>query len=225
MAITTRISFFFLSLLLFTLVRADRPILHRRSRARAFIELQCQTTLYPDLCVRCLSYYVNNFTTTLSHQQLAQFALKVSLVKAESTQTYVTEVAKELKRRKANDYQSVKECLDQINDGVEQLSNSIKETQKIKENGETIDFPWHASNVQTWMSTALTDASTCIDGFSGRAIGGKTKAMIKAKVLNLQQVTSNALALFNRLLQRLLQHRLLHGLLHVFFCLQIRQRD
>ncbi|KAI3449109.1 hypothetical protein Pfo_005774 [Paulownia fortunei] len=202
MACTIRVSFFLLSLLIFTLVRAENPIVHRRSRARAFIELQCQTTLYPDLCMRCLSYYVSNFTTTLSHQQLAQIALKVSLAKAESTQTYVTEVAKELKERKAKDYQAVKECLDQINDGVEQLSNCIKETQKIKENGESSDFPWHASNVQTWMSTALTDASTCIDGFSGRAIGGKTKAMIKAKVLNLEQVTSNALALFNRFAAR-----------------------
>ncbi|KAL3624496.1 hypothetical protein CASFOL_031164 [Castilleja foliolosa] len=196
-------SLFLLSLLIFfTLVRAEQPVVHRRSRARAFIEFQCRTTLYPDLCVRSLSYYVHNFTYPLSHRQLAQFALKVSLNRAESTQTYVIEVAKELKQRKAKDYQAVKECLDQINDGVEQLSNSIKETQMIKENGETSDFPWHASNIKTWMSTALTDASSCVDRFSGRAMGGKMKAMIKARVLNLLQVTSNALCLFNRFAAR-----------------------
>lgn len=200
MAQTNKISFLLLSLLISALVHAEHPILRRRSRARAFIEAQCHTTLYPDLCIRSLSYYVSNFTTTLSHQQLAQIALKVSLAKAESTKTYVTHVANELKQTKS--YQAVKECLDQINDGVEQLSNCIKETQMIKENGETVDFPWHASNVQTWMSTALTDASMCIDGFSGRAVGGKTKALIKAKVLNLEQATSNALALFNRFAAR-----------------------
>ncbi|PIN05323.1 Pectinesterase [Handroanthus impetiginosus] len=108
------------------------------------------------------------------------------------------EVAKELKQIKAKGYQAVKECLDQINDGVEQLTNCIKEIQNIKENAKSDHFPWYASNVQTWMSTALTDASMCIDGFSGRALGGKKKAIIKAKVLNLEQVTSNALALFNR---------------------------
>ncbi|KAL2251393.1 UNVERIFIED_CONTAM: Pectinesterase inhibitor 9 [Sesamum indicum] len=202
MALKITLFFVLLSLLVLTLVQAEHPVVRRRSRARAFIELQCQTTLYPDLCVRCLSYYVSNFTTTLSHQQLAQIALKVSLERAESTQAYVTEVAKELKQRKAKDYRAVKECLDQINDGVDQLTNCIKETRMIKENGTSSDFPWHASNVQTWMSTALTDASMCMDGFSSRAIEGKKKAIIKAKVLNLEQATSNALALFNRFAAR-----------------------
>lgn len=200
------LSFLIFCLLSLTLVQAEHPIVRRRSRARAFIELQCQKTLYPDLCTRSLSYYVNNFTTTLSQQKLSQFALRVSLARAESTQAYVTEVAKGLKKTKGKDVIAVKECLDQINDGVAQLSNCIKETSNIKENGESSDFPWHASNVQTWMSAALTDASFCIDGFSGRALGGKTKAMIKAKVLNLQQVTSNALSLFNRFAARYRSH-------------------
>ncbi|KAK4411270.1 Pectinesterase inhibitor 9 [Sesamum angolense] len=202
MAQILRLSCILLSLFLLTLVQAEHPVVHRRSRARAFIELQCKTTLYPSLCVRSLSSYVSNFTTTLSHRQLAQIALKVTLARAESTRAYVTGVAKWLNQTKARDYQAVKECLDQINDGVDQLANCIKETQNIKEDGEANDFPWHASNVQTWMSTALTDTGMCIDGFSGRAIGGTTKAMIKAKVLNLQQVTSNALALFNRFAAR-----------------------
>lgn len=197
-----RLPFFLLCLLLSTSVQAGHPTARRRSRARAFIESQCEATLYSNLCIRYLSYYVNNFTTTLSHRKLAQIALKVSLGKAESTRAYVTEVAKELEVKKAKYYQAIKDCLDQINDGVVQLSNCIKETEMIKENGGSSDFPWHASNVQTWMSAALTDASMCIDGFSGRAIGGKTKALIKAKVLNLEQTTSVSLALFNRFAAR-----------------------
>ncbi|KAK4416015.1 Pectinesterase inhibitor 9 [Sesamum alatum] len=202
MAPKIRFSFLFLSLLVLTLVRAEHPVVRQRSRARAFIELQCQATLYPDLCIRYLSYYVSNFTTTLSSHLLVHIALKVSLERAESTQAYVTEVAKELKQTKAKDYRAVKECLDQINDGIDQLTNSINETRMIKENGTSSDFPWHASNVQTWMSTALSDVSTCMDVFSNRAIGSKKKAIIKAKVLNLEQATSNALALFNRFASR-----------------------
>ncbi|XP_022851656.1 pectinesterase inhibitor 9-like [Olea europaea var. sylvestris] len=188
---------FILLLVIFSVATAKHPAIRRRSRARAFIEFQCQATLYQDLCVRCLSNYIANFTTTQTHEQLAHIALKVSLSRAQSTRAYVTEVAKQLKQTKAKDYRAVEDCLDQINDGVDQLTNCIKEVEKIKENGGS-EFPWHASNVETWMSTAQSDASICIDGFSGRAIGGKTKAMIKAKVLNLEQVTSISLALFNR---------------------------
>ncbi|XP_022856060.1 pectinesterase inhibitor 9-like [Olea europaea var. sylvestris] len=131
----------------------------------------------------------------------AQIALRVSLARAVSTRAFVTEVAKQFKYTKAKDYQAIKDCLDQINDGVDQLTNCINETQNITQYGQS-EFPWHASNVQTWMSTAQTDATTCIDGFSGRTIGGKTRALIKAKVLNLAQVTSNALALFNKFAAR-----------------------
>ncbi|XP_051145339.1 pectinesterase inhibitor 9-like [Andrographis paniculata] len=201
MKLKSRVFFFLLSLVILTsVVEASPRIVHKRSRARSFIEAQCKTTLYYDLCVRSLSYYLGNYTSTLSRQSLAQFALKVSLVKAHSTKAYVMRVTKALELEqlgKTSYYLQVKECLDQINDGVKQLTNCIKETQKIQENGESTDFRWRASNVMTWMSAAETDASTCINGISGRAIGGKTKATIKAKLVNLEQSTSIALALFN----------------------------
>ncbi|CAI9764796.1 unnamed protein product [Fraxinus pennsylvanica] len=188
---------FILLLFISSVAWAKHPAVRGRSRARAFVEFQCQATLYPDLCVRCLSYYLSNFTKTQTHEQLVNIALRVSLSRAQSTRAYVTDVAKQLKQTKAKDYQAVKDCLDQINDGVDQLTNCIKEVEEIKENGGS-EFPWHASNVETWMSTVQSDASICINGFSSRAIGGKTKAMIKAKVINLEQVTSISLALFNR---------------------------
>ncbi|XP_052193758.1 pectinesterase inhibitor 9-like [Diospyros lotus] len=139
-----------------------------------------------------------------SSEQLAQFALMVSLAKAQHAKAYVTKVAAETKSMKFKEYQVVKDCLDQINDGVDQLRQSIKEIQQISRDGEE-NFMWHTSNVQTWVSTALTDAMTCLDGFSSRAMGGKVRlvrATIKGKLLNVVQVTSNALALFNRFAAR-----------------------
>ncbi|KAI8026598.1 Pectinesterase inhibitor 9 [Camellia lanceoleosa] len=167
--------------------------------ARAFVELQCRATLYPRLCIQYLS--INANTSEQSPQQLAQLALMVCLARAQYTRAYVTKVASQLKKMKAKEYQAVKDCLDQINDGVDQLSQSIIELKRIIQDGEG-NFMWHMSNVQTWLSTALTDANGCIDGFSGHAMGGKVKATIKARVLNVAQMTSNALALFNRFAAR-----------------------
>ncbi|GAA0143891.1 hypothetical protein LIER_04469 [Lithospermum erythrorhizon] len=169
----------------------------RRSRAsRAYVMAQCRTTRYPDLCVRCLAD-----STAQTPQHLAQIALRVSLSRARYARSYMIQVAKELKRSKAKEYQVVKDCLEQINDGVDQLTRSVFELQRIDEHGEG-KFLWHQNNVQTWASAALTDALTCMDGFSGHAMNGKKKAIIKAKVLNVAQVTSNALALFNRFAAR-----------------------
>ncbi|KAL2553028.1 Pectinesterase inhibitor 11 [Forsythia ovata] len=134
-----RLSFLFF--FVFSLVGAMHPVIHRQSRARAFVESQCRATLYPELYVRCLSNLVTNSNgTQLSHQQLAQTALRVSLARAQSTRIYITEVSKQLKKSKAKDYQQVKDCFDQINDGVDEITNSIKELQQMNEDGES-EFP------------------------------------------------------------------------------------
>ncbi|KAK6777480.1 hypothetical protein RDI58_024197 [Solanum bulbocastanum] len=169
-------------------------------RTMTFIETQCRRTRYHELCVRTLSNYVN--ATSQDPQEIAQVALKVSLAKAINTKYYIMKVCKEfnqINKSNKNNNQAAKDCLDQISDGVSQLTNSVKELQHLRLDGERA-FEWHQSNVQTWLSTVLTDAYTCMEGMTNlghASMGGKVKAMIKAKVLNVAQVTSNALGLFN----------------------------
>ncbi|XP_049380924.1 21 kDa protein-like [Solanum stenotomum] len=161
-----------------------------------FIESQCKHTRYPGLCVSSLATHLN--PTSQDPQEIAQAALKVSIVKAVYTKNYLQIVSKELKQKKAKEYQAVKDCLDQMSDSVSELTNSFKEFEHMKsaEYSEG-DFAWCQSNVQTWLSTVLTDTYICMDGFYGYPMGGKRMAMIKARVLNVAQVTSNTLVLFN----------------------------
>nr|GEY92877.1 pectinesterase inhibitor 9-like [Tanacetum cinerariifolium] len=60
------------------------------------------------------------------------------------------------------------------------------------------NFMWHESNVQTWISAALTDATTCIDGIIGDGISKSEKAMMQDRILKVKQLASNSLALFTR---------------------------
>uniref|UniRef100_A0A6N2MSA1 Pectinesterase inhibitor domain-containing protein n=1 Tax=Salix viminalis TaxID=40686 RepID=A0A6N2MSA1_SALVM len=169
----------------------------RRSRARAYVENECNKTRYPSLCIQYLAVSANS--TIQTPQQLAQAALSVSLYKALQTRTFMMKVAKELKAMKSKDYQAVKDCLDQICDSVDQLSESVRELHRLERldvaGGD--DAFWHISNVETWVGSAMTDASTCLDEFSGRDMS-KLRAIIKAKVLNVAQTASNALSMFHR---------------------------
>lgn len=111
-------------------------------------------------------------------------------------------VAKELKAMRAKEYPAVRDCSQQIDDSVNQLSQSIRELRRLDPiikagTGMTDDTFWHIDNVETWVSAALTDASSCLDEFPGHRLS-KMKATIKGKVLNVAQLTSNALALFHR---------------------------
>ncbi|KAI4354844.1 hypothetical protein L6164_003675 [Bauhinia variegata] len=181
-----------------TLAPVEPSSMAKNSQKRAFIEASCKTTRYPDLCLRCLAKFANTNYTIETPQQLAHVALSVSLSRSLYTRAYLLKVAKEFKAVKNGiEYQIIQDCLRQINDSVDQLGLSIKELRRLNRNSNVDDVLWHISNVETWVSTALTDASTCVGSFPGHRMS-KTKAAIKVKALNVAQVTSNALALFHK---------------------------
>lgn len=167
----------------------------KNSNPMDFIKASCKATRYPALCVRCLSGYASAIKQ--NDRQLAQTALSVSLTKVRSAATFVAKMSK-ARGLKAREYQAVKDCIENLGDTVDRLNQSIPELRRLGPAGGQ-DFRWHMSNVQTWVSAALTNENTCLDGFAGRVMVGNVKAAIQSRVRSVAQVTSNALALVNRL--------------------------
>ncbi|RDX66210.1 hypothetical protein CR513_55044, partial [Mucuna pruriens] len=54
------------------------------------------------------------------------------------------------------------------------------------------------SNIQTWISAAITNQGTCLDGLDGPHVDAKLKLAIRPRILDASQVTSNALVFINR---------------------------
>ncbi|XP_050386924.1 21 kDa protein-like [Argentina anserina] len=185
-----RSSILFLLLALFT-VTANSAY---TTTASNFIKTSCSATTYPDLCVQSLS----SFSTAIQQnpRQLAQTALSVSLTRAQYAKSFVTKLTK-FKGLTHKEYQAIDVCLEEMGDSVDRLSKSVDELKKMGKSSKGQDFIWHMSNVETWVSAALTDDNTCLDGFSSKAMDGKIKSSIRAQVLNVAKVTSNALALCN----------------------------
>ncbi|MCD7450490.1 hypothetical protein HAX54_006561 [Datura stramonium] len=158
-----------------------------------FIKISCKTTLYPTICVQSLSAYAN--TIQLSEQRLARAALSVSLSKAKIASTYISKVTR-MRGLKPRELQAAKDCSFTMNDSVYQLNRSIPELGQSGNLASRRDeFTWHVSNVQTWISAALTDENACLDMFNNPSMDGKIKDSIRVRVLVASQVTSNALAL------------------------------
>ena len=200
----TLVMILLLSLFLEALAKSSLNIPQRRydPQTIAYIKSSCQTTLYPKLCLRYLYKFV--YSNIQSPAHLTHLALSVSLTRTIQTKNYLQHVAKQFdalkNSRNSRDYYDMQDCLTQINDSADELGNSIKELERLNKIHTSLindNVLWHISNVETWVSTALTDASTCVDYFPGHRMS-KMKAAIRGKVLNAEQVTSNALALFHR---------------------------
>ncbi|MQM22911.1 hypothetical protein Taro_055970 [Colocasia esculenta] len=193
-----------LSALLATLLSVSASPSPSASRSHpdvSFIRSNCRCTQYPALCERSLSGFAG--TIRHSRRQLAHAALAVSLDRARSASTFVGRLAASMGGSAKRGFRSreagaVRDCIENVADSVDRLRRSAAELGRMGR-ARSPGFAWHLSNVQTWVSAALTDETTCLDGFSGHGVDPVLRAAIRRRILGVAQVTSNALALINRI--------------------------
>ncbi|KAE7998406.1 hypothetical protein FH972_002953 [Carpinus fangiana] len=154
------------------------------------VRSSCVHASYPNLCLRTLSSYAGS-SSCKTPRDLARAAVKVSLSRTRRVSTYLAHVSASNSERQR---EALSDCAEQISDSVDSLSRTLGELKHLQE-GE--GFRWHMSNAQTWVSAAMTNEDTCLDGFQD--IDVKVKSDVKRKVTNLARVTSNALYMINRL--------------------------
>ncbi|KAL5783612.1 hypothetical protein ACOSP7_008641 [Xanthoceras sorbifolium] len=153
------------------------------------VHSSCAHANYPSICLRTLSSYKGAARTP---RDLAQAAVKVSLSRASKVSQYLTQISSSVNKGK-RERMALSDCVEQVSDSVEELKKTLSELNHLR--GET--FRWQMSNAETWVSAALTNEDTCLDGFKGA--DGKAKRDVKKKITNVARVTSNALYMINRL--------------------------
>lgn len=163
------------------------------NNTKEFIRTSCGVTLYPRLCFKSLSAYARTIQT--SPMELANAALRVSLKSARSSSNKVLKLSKGqgLSPREAA---AVSDCIETMQDSVDELQQSLVAMKDL----QGPDFRTKMSNIVTWVSAALTDEDTCMDGFEEQAIKGEVKGTIRSYIVSVAQLTSNALAIINKLL-------------------------
>lgn len=85
------------------------------------------------------------------------------------------------------------DCTECMRDATVQLQSSEAELKDLDKS----KFELQMNDIKTWVSAALTDANTCIDGlmnYKGGQVGG-----VKHRVLKAAHLCSNALAFVNKL--------------------------
>ncbi|PRQ47071.1 putative pectinesterase [Rosa chinensis] len=176
-----------LLLLLSYSAAARKPSSHNATTSSShLVRTSCQHASYPNLCLHTLSA-----SPAQTPRDLAQAAVGVSLSRARKVSAFLSQLSHSSspKRQRV----AVGDCVEQVSDSVDDLSRTLEELHHLHE--ET--FRWQMSNAQTWVSAALTNDDTCLDGF--QEVDGKVKADVKRKITNAARVTSNALYMINRL--------------------------
>nr|GFD26096.1 pectinesterase inhibitor 10-like [Tanacetum cinerariifolium] len=77
------------------------------------------------------------------------------------------------------------DCIELLGDSVYELKQSLDEMNRpgSKDSGLVM------SDIQAWVSSAMTDEDTCSEGF---ADDPKMKGVVRGKIVNVAHLTSNA---------------------------------
>ncbi|GAB2296952.1 hypothetical protein Dimus_031055 [Dionaea muscipula] len=157
-----------------------------------FIRSSCNVTLYRELCYTSLSPYAN--AVQQDPAQLARVAIGVSLTHALRVASFVSNLSHSASVD-GPAASALHDCSTTFSDAVDQIRGSLKQMRQL---GSVYDvWKYQLSNVQTWMSAAMTNEDTCVDGFDDVAEGTRVKAVVCRRVTAAMEFVSNALALIN----------------------------
>ncbi|CAH2048065.1 unnamed protein product [Thlaspi arvense] len=195
MKILSQIQFFFLSIALLISITTSSTTSSTYSNQTNidFIKTSCNLTLYKTLCYTSLSPYA--LTIDSNPKKLAVTALNLTLSSAKSTAKFIKNIRHgNLTRFEAA---AVADCVEEIGDSVKELQDSIRVLDSTNHN-DSSKFEMVMSDVETWVSAALTDDNTCMDCFvrDGRAKAA-VKDLVRRHVVKVARMTSNALAFIN----------------------------
>ncbi|XP_073144435.1 pectinesterase 3 [Henckelia pumila] len=156
------------------------------SNSQAALKTVCSVTLHPDSCFSSISP-LN--TPPIDNTPLHFFNL--------SLQATIREVSNlsSLPQDFIKDSPALKDCADLFSDAASQLENSAALLRVGP--GENPLTEMKISDIQTWVSAAMTDQETCIDGLE--ETGSTAVNDFKTRVQKSQEYMSNTLAILNHI--------------------------
>jgi pectinesterase inhibitor-like protein len=167
------------------------PLYYTHTDIAEFIRTSCNVTLYPQLCVSSLSSYAGRLKAKQS--DLVKAAVTVSLLNARNVSVWAAGLKAGGAMMSETENAALKDCIGNFRDATYEIRGSLYELKHLK----SYTFRFQISNVQTWMSAALTDQDSCLNGFQDLNASGNVTTMVAGRVQNVRELISNALALVN----------------------------
>lgn len=130
-----------------------------------------------------------------NNRELFKAALQLTISKTTST---ATNIAQYISATNAPAGGALRDCMDNLKDAKAEMARSAEEMKRLPGGGQSA--LGIISDIQTWLSSAVTDEATCLDGLkeAGKKVDAAVNATVQAMVAPAVEVTHITLALFNQ---------------------------
>lgn len=165
---------------------------HPTSDSTESLKTVCAVTKHLDSCISSISSLNDPPKSDPVH--FFNLSLQVSLREL----TNLSSLPKTLisKSNEPRSESALKDCVKLFDDSVSQLNNTA-ELMKVSRPGEKVLTEMKISDMLTWISAAMTDQETCLDGLD--EMGSTVVDEVRARVHKSNVYMSNSLAILNNL--------------------------
>ncbi|KAF3787416.1 hypothetical protein EJ110_NYTH14916 [Nymphaea thermarum] len=154
------------------------------------LRIACNVTEYPDLCFTKFSSWPS--TVKRSWTGLARAAISVTVTETKNVSRYILGLKNVGLTGTAS--MALVDCIECFGDALDNLYKSLFQIRVL----ENDNFKFQVSNMQTWLSAAMSSEGTCLDGLND-SNGTALVQGLNTAIGCLSKVTSIALALVNSL--------------------------
>ncbi|KAF3436451.1 hypothetical protein FNV43_RR23543 [Rhamnella rubrinervis] len=156
-----------------------------------YVRDACSVTRYPELCIHSLASFSN--TAKASPSLWARAGVSVTLSEAKSVARYLVFLKRQRSMQSGRNIVALSDCVECFQNAIDELHKSLGVLRSLSSG----TFNAQMEDLNTWLSAALTDTDTCLDGFDGQR--GRQIRLLQSRVSKATYITSNALALANKL--------------------------
>ncbi|KAI9080250.1 hypothetical protein K1719_037644 [Acacia pycnantha] len=160
------------------------------AKGNTYVRDACSVTMYQDLCIHSLASFSN--TARRSPSRWARAGVSVTITEVKNVQAHLARL-KRYRRLRGRNRAALSDCIDTFADALGELHRSLGVLRRLSRK----TFSDQMDDLNTWISAALTDEDTCLDGFEGQK--QRQIKSLQDQVQNVSYITSNALALVNKL--------------------------
>lgn len=178
-------------------------VLASAENGETYVRDACSVTQYTEVCIHSLASFSN--TAKRDPRIWARAGISVTIGEAKRVAAYLAKLKNRKRGRgrrsrgRNNRNRNQVAFLDCINLFQDTLDNLHRSLGVLRELGAGQNFQSQMEDVTTWISAALTDEDTCLEGFTNTDSSRNQYKLLQKQVLNTTYVTSNALALVNKL--------------------------
>lgn len=156
-----------------------------------YVRQACSVTRYTQLCIHSLAPFSS--TAKTSPTLWARAGVSVTLSEAKSVARYLVSIERQRSMKSRRSRAALADCVECFQNAIDQLHMSLGVLRSLSKR----TFNTQMGDLNNWLSAALTDTDTCLDGFEGQR--GRQFRLLQSRVSKAGYITSNALALANKL--------------------------